>query len=294
MRRLAIIGLGLIGGSLGLALRRDAPHLEILGIAPSPETLRRALERGAIHRGDTEVRAAEACDLVVIATPILAVAEILHSLAGASRRGLLITDVASTKVQVCAWARATLPDPERFLGGHPMAGKERAGLAAAEPGLFEGTVWALTPAPRQDLQAFQPWVALIERIGAHPLILDAADHDRRAAAISHLAFLLSAAYIDTVHADPDWPQLRQLASSGFRDMTRLASGNPQLYAHIGTTNAGPLGDWIDRLIAVLGEYRSQLGRADPGLRRRFEDAKTARDEWVKEHYAAYGPARPIA
>ncbi len=289
MRRIGIIGLGLIGGSLGLALRQYAPEIEVLGIAPREETLARARERQAIQQAATDPRAAEDCDLAVIATPIMATEETLRALAGASRRGLLVTDVASTKVRVLEWARATLADPHRFLGGHPMAGKERAGLAAAEPGLFQGAVWALTPLQRQDLHPFRDWQSIIARLGAHPLLMDAYEHDRRAAGISHLAFVASAAYVDTVRTDPAWAELGQLASSGFRDMTRLASGSPPLYAQIGATNAGPLSQWIDRFIAVLQGYRDQLERPDAGLRRKFEDAKAVRDEWVREHYATHGP-----
>jgi prephenate dehydrogenase len=292
MRRIAIIGLGLIGGSLGMALRRFAPEVTVVGIAPRADTLRRAEGLEAIHESHTDPRAAEGCDLAVVATPILAIEETLSALATASRRGLLLTDVASSKVRVLEWARAALPDPHRFLGGHPMAGKERAGLAAAEAGLFRGAIWVLTPAPRQDLHAFEPWLALIGRIGARPLLLDAATHDRRAAAISHLAFVLSAAYVDTLRLDSEWPELGTLASSGFRDMTRLASGSPQLYAQVSATNAGPLGEWIERLIAMLQEYQALITRNDPGLRRRFEEAKAAHDEWVRQRYASHSPARP--
>jgi len=292
MRRVAIIGLGLIGGSLGLALRENVPEVEVLGIAPREETLRRAKELGAVQQAATDPGAAEDCDLAVIATPIMATEETLRELAGPCRRGLLVTDVASTKVRVLEWARATLADPHRFLGGHPMAGKERAGLAAAEPGLFQGAVWALTPFARQDLHPFRDWQSIIERIGARPVLVDAADHDRRVAGVSHLAFVASAAYVDTVRGDVAWSEMADLASSGFRDMTRLASGSPELYAQIGATNAGPLADWIDRFIAVLQGYRDQLARPDAGLRRMFDEAKAARDEWVKQHYATHGPSAP--
>jgi prephenate dehydrogenase len=292
MRRIAIIGLGLIGGSLALALRRDAPDLEILGIAPREATLRQALELQAIHKGDSDLRAAEECDLAVIATPITAVEETLRALATASRKGLLLTDVASTKVQVLAWARALLPDAHRFLGGHPMAGKERTGLAAAEPGLFEGAVWALTPAPAQDLHAFEGWLDLIRRIGAQPLLMDAGTHDQQAAAVSHLAFVISAAYVDAVGSDPAWPEMAKLASSGFRDMTRLASGSPSLYAQIARTNPQALGAWIERFRAVMETYLEAIKRDDPALRRHFEKAKATRDRWVKERHAPHGAASP--
>jgi prephenate dehydrogenase len=294
MRRVAIIGLGLIGGSLALALRRDAPDLEVLGIAPREATLRQALALQAIHRGDSDLRAAEECDLAVIATPITAVEETLRALATPSRKGLLLTDVASTKAQVLAWARALLPDAHRFLGGHPMAGKERTGLAAAEPGLFEGAVWALTPAPGQDLHAFEGWLDLIRRIGAQPLLMNADTHDHQAAAVSHLAFVISAAYVDAVGSDPAWPEMAKLASSGFRDMTRLASGSPSLYAQIARTNPQALGAWIERFLAVMEAYLDGIKRDDPALRRRFEEAKATRDRWVKERHAPHGAATPRA
>jgi len=255
--RIGIIGLGLIGGSLGLALRRLGGSIEVRGVAHHEDGVLAAQQRGAVDRASTDLREMSDCDIVVVATPINQVRVVFERLANVVRRGTIVTDVASVKRPVLEWARA-LPDPDRFLGGHPVAGKERSGLGESDATLFRGETWVFTPNDGQDLTPFDDWFRLVRALGARPQILSAEVHDQQMAFLSHLAFTISIAYAQTVRpvADPG------LGGPGFRGMVRLAEGDPTLYEDIVTTNRGPLVQAIDRFSDVLRDYRERIERGE--------------------------------
>jgi prephenate dehydrogenase len=255
--RVGIVGLGLIGGSLGLALRRIGGSLDVRGVAHHADGVAAALQRGAVDRASTDLRDLADCDIVVVATPISQIRSVLEQVATDVPPQAIITDVASVKHPVLEWARC-LPDPSRFLGGHPVAGKERSGLSESDATLFRGESWVFTPDDGQELTPFDEWFRLVRAIGARPQILSAEAHDRQMAFLSHLAFTLSIAYAQTVRpfADP------RLGGPGFRGMVRLAEGDPGLYEDITATNRGPLVEAIDRFAAVLQEYRDRIDRGD--------------------------------
>jgi prephenate dehydrogenase len=255
--RVGIVGLGLIGGSLGLALRRLGGAIEVRGVAHRPDGVLAAQQRGAVDRASTELRHVADCDIVVVATPINQMRPVLEQLAPILGPGTVITDVASVKRPVLEWARC-LPDPMRFLGGHPVAGKERSGLSESDATLFRGETWIFTPDDGQELIPFDDWFRLVRAIGARPRLLSAEAHDRQMAFLSHLAFTLSLAYAQTVRpfADP------QLGGPGYRGMVRLAEGDPTLYADITTSNRGPLVEAIDHFAEVLHDYRERIDRGD--------------------------------
>jgi prephenate dehydrogenase len=255
--RVGIVGLGLIGGSLGLALRRLGGPVEVRGVAHHADAVLAAQQRGAVDRASTDVRDLEDCDIVVVATPINQIRSVLERLAGIVRRGTMVTDVASVKVPVLEWARC-LPEPYRFLGGHPVAGKERSGLSESDATLFRGETWIFTPGDGQELSPFDEWFRLVRAIGARPRILSAENHDRQMAFLSHLAFTISTAYAQTVRpvADPE------LGGPGYRGMVRLAEGDARLYEDITETNRGPLVEAIDRFTEVLRGYRDRIDSAD--------------------------------
>src|SRR5207245_2149580 len=181
----------------------------------------------------------------------------LEQIAADIPRQAIVTDVASVKRPVLAWARS-LPDPSRFLGGHPVAGKERSGLSESDATLFRGETWVFTPDDGQELTPFDEWFRLVRAIGARPQILSADAHDRQMAFLSHLAFTLSLAYAQTVRpfADP------RLGGPGYRGMVRLAEGDPTLYEDITATNRGPLVEAIDRFADVLHDYRERIDHGD--------------------------------
>ena len=255
--RVGIVGLGLIGGSLGLALRRLGAPIEVRGVAHHPDGVVAAEQRGAVDRASTELHDLADCDIVVVATPISQIRPVLEGLAGIVERATMITDVASVKRPVLEWARC-LPEPSRFLGGHPVAGKERSGLSESDATLFRGETWIFTPDDGQELTPFNEWFRLVRAIGARPRILPAEIHDRQMAFLSHLAFTISTAYAQTVRpvADPE------LGGPGYRGMVRLAEGDATLYEDIITTNRGPLVEAIDRFTDVLRDYRERIDRGD--------------------------------
>ena len=258
MRRLGIIGIGLIGGSLGLALRAARPQLEVVGITRTPAEAEAARRRGAVSEATTELAGAATCDLVVVATPIAAIPHTLRQLAGILPPSTLLTDVASVKAPVLAWAEKAFVDRTRFLGGHPMAGRTGNGIAAADPALFRGAVWVLTPFPGQPLDRFQAWAELLAGLGARPAFMPAPEHDRSAALISHLAFTVSTAYSATVDAAPSREQALAIAGPGYRDMSRLAHGDPALYHAIATANREQLLDAVDSFSGQLATLRQRI------------------------------------
>jgi prephenate dehydrogenase len=260
--RVGIVGLGLMGGSLALALRAQRPDWELVGQDTDPATLAQAVDRGLISAGP--VREA---DLVVLAAPIPALPELLAHLGG--YRGV-VTDLASTKVRVMSWAAAAGID---LVGGHPMCGRELSGLAAADASVFQGAPWVLT----RD----EPVVtSLVESVGSRPIFMDAQLHDRLVAGVSHAAFLLSTAYVLALAGSPQWSEMQEVAGSGFREMSRLAAGDPELYAAIVSTNREPIVEAVRAAEMSLARLRRHLEAGDARLVELFEEAKQVRDRWV--------------
>jgi prephenate dehydrogenase len=255
--RVGIVGLGLIGGSLGLALRRLGGSIDVHGIAHDATGARAAEQRGAVVRASTDLEDLTNCDVVVVATPINQMSAVLDRLSELLPPQTLITDVASVKRPVLAWA-CRLREPARFLGGHPVAGKERSGLRHSDERLFDGEPWIFTPQDGQALNRFDEWIRLVKGIGARPHVMSAEAHDRQMAFLSHLAFTISTAYAHTVRqwADPD------LGGPGFRGMVRLADGDPTLYQEIAAANRGALLEAIDRFSEILDDVRDGIDRGD--------------------------------
>ncbi|MBI2862663.1 MAG: prephenate dehydrogenase/arogenate dehydrogenase family protein [Chloroflexi bacterium] len=282
--RVHIIGLGLIGGSLGLALRQARPSWEIVGCARRNETLKQAQEIGAIHWGTSiPAEGVANADLVIIATPVLAIPEVFAAIKGALRPGCIVTDTASTKAQVLDWATQYLPKEVEFVGGHPMAGKEQSGLQAAEADLFRDAVYVLCPSPNASARARGLVAEVAQAVGARPLVLDPAVHDRWVAAVSHLPFLLSEALIAAVAASPEWPQAQALAASGFRDVARLAAGDPRMYRDICLTNQEAIQEWLDTVLQYLARLREGVASGDGRLlEEAFRQAQQAREAWWRQ------------
>lgn len=251
-----------MGGSLAMALHEARPDLELTGLDSDGGTGRRAREMGLIGPGD--VRETE---VLVLAAPIPVLPELLAGLTGYQG---VVTDLASTKARVMGWAAAAGVD---LVGGHPMCGRELSGLAAADPALFRGAPWILTrDAP--------PVTALVEAVGARPIFMDAERHDRLVAGVSHAAFVLSTAYVLALAGSPDWTEMQAVAGSGFREMSRLAAGDPELYAAIVSTNRGPVAEAVRAAEASLARVRRHLEAGDSRLVELFEEAKEARDRWT--------------
>jgi prephenate dehydrogenase len=284
MPRLAIIGLGLIGGSLGLALKRaQLEELEIVGHDAEWGVNGRARKLGAIDREARSVtEAAEGTAVVVIATPILHVATVLEELAPVLAEGALVTDTASTKRDVMRWASELLPETVNFVGGHPIAGKEQSGLEAADAALFEGRPWAISASSGASEQAVRTVENLVAAVGAHPVPIDPEEHDAYLAAVSHLPLLAATALFSLVSGSQAWPELAALAGPGFRDTTRLASTSPDLSHDLSLTNRDNLLHWLDRFGEELARLRRLIedGKEQEELLKTFAKAQAARDAFT--------------
>ncbi|MCD6567423.1 MAG: prephenate dehydrogenase [Dehalococcoidia bacterium] len=282
--QVVIIGLGLIGGSIGLALKQQGkPTREVVGYVRRPEVATAALEMGAIDRAETSLEATvKEADIVVICTPVLTIKEILSRIADHLPDGCIVSDAASTKFQVMQWAHEILPPSATFIGGHPMAGKELYGIEAAEAGLFRGCTYCLTPERKTPSEALDKVINMVEIMGAVPLLVDAREHDDLVAGISHLPLLLSAALVSSTAKDPSWQRMSRLAASGYRDLSRLASGNPQVNADICLSNSQALLRWVDKFKRELDNYRQMVEDGDENLLKTLAGAKRARQKWLNE------------
>lgn len=281
LNSVSILGTGLIGGSIGLALRARRPDLDVVGY--DDETVSaRAGASGAVTRTAASVAEAVAdADLVVIAAPLAASMHVLRELAPHVRAGAIVTDVGSVKSPIVEHASRVLPGHATFVGGHPMAGSERGGIEHADALLFENAVWALCPAgdTAETEQAFRArcaaLVEMVEATGARALLIEAERHDRVAAAISHLPQLLSVALVnEALGADE---AARTLAASGFRDMTRIASSPFGIWREILTANQGAVLDVLARFTDRLTRLRYAVAAEDwDALEDAFVDAHRQR------------------
>jgi prephenate dehydrogenase len=266
--RLALLGLGLIGGSLARAVR---PHgWRVAAWTPSGRGPRQALAAGVVDVVASSVEAAVVdADLVVLAGPASACLDLLDQLGGPARSALgpdaVVTDVASTKLLLEARARDL---GLRFVGGHPMAGRESSGFEASDAELFVGRPWVVV-APPGDPEGAARVEALARACGARPVRLEAADHDVAVAAISHAPLVLAAALVEAVAGGPGeiepagWPTAASLAASGWASATRLALSDPAMGAAIARTNAGPLASRLREIRARLDEWIELLDTVGP-------------------------------
>ncbi|HJT33501.1 MAG TPA: prephenate dehydrogenase [Pirellulales bacterium] len=271
----AIVGVGLIGGSIGRGLRRRGLAREVVGVGRRQESLRTAQQLGAVDRTTLDLaEAAAEADLVVVCTPVGRIAADVRAAAKASRNHALITDVGSTKAQIVAELDGALPGGSRFVGSHPLAGSEKNGPAAADADLFVDRTVLVTPIDstrEDDLAAIGDlWASL----GARVVKLSPADHDRALAATSHLPHLVAAALAATTSPD-DLP----LTATGWADTTRIASGDPELWSQIFLSNQAPVLAALSRYQETIGQLRQAIESRDDGeLVRLLAEARNRRDQ----------------
>ena len=282
MDRIAIIGLGLIGGSLGLALKAaKLKDIEIVGADMDRDTVLQAKKRGAVDGTERlpEV-AVRGAGLVIVATPLLAMPEVFQAIAPNLMEAAVVSDTGSTKDQVMKWAAEYLPPHVDFVGGHPMAGKETSGISGAEATLFKDSLYCVVPAPTASKGAVNLILGIVQSIGALPYFVSADEHDVLVGGISHLPLVLAAALMAMVDRNPSWDEMSKLASSGFRDASRLASSDAALSRGITLTNQHSLLHWLDEYMAVLREYRKLLVDDVDGFAEALSKARDSRDLWL--------------
>jgi prephenate dehydrogenase len=290
MIRIAIIGMGLIGSSLGMALRaadsKKDPmgELEVVGYDANTANTKEARGRLAIDKvANTVAEAVAGAHLVVLAVPAQAMRTALQSIAPHLSAGTVVTDVTSTKAMVSEWARELLPAANSFIGGHPMAGREKSGPKAATSDLFKDAVYCLCPTNTTPGPAINLCEALVERIGAKVYFIDPVEHDAYVAGISHLPFVLAATIVKTTVGTAAGREMGALAATGFRDMTRLASGDVTMHRDIVMTNRDALARWIDDTTAELNNLKEKITAGDEAaITQFFADAHKLREEWLTQ------------
>ena len=279
--RVAIIGLGLIGGSIGLALHQAKAAREIVGYDMGEGSSQRAYEVGAIDQPcDLLIEAVQGAELVVLATPVGAMQRLLKDIGLCVLPGTVVTDVASTKAQVVAWAEEFLPASVPFIGGHPMTGKEVSGVEVADAQLFQNCIYCLTPTQSTQLVALRKVAMFVEMLNARIRYLEPEEHDKQVAGVSHLPFIASVALMNTVAQDATWSGAALLAAGGFRDMSRLAGGSPEMYRDICLTNEKAIVARLDMYIDVLQKIRDSIHLQDKHLGDMFVEAQRQRLQWL--------------
>jgi len=247
----------MIGGSFALAAKRKGLVGAVVGVARTERTLSEARNLAAADETTTDPAVAVAdADLVYLAAPVRAIRRVLRDIADAVPEGCIITDAGSTKREIVAEAAGALPSHCTFIGGHPMAGSEKGGVAAARADLFEGCSYFLTPDAQTDPETLRTALELVKGLGAEPLVTDADTHDEFVAATSHLPHVVAAALCATL--EPRGDDLARFSGTGLRDSTRVALGPDEVWRDILLSNA-------DNLCAVLGDFRGRLDEFESAL-----------------------------
>ena len=284
MTTIAIVGTGLIGTSLALAIKASNLQVDVVGTDYDSTARAGAEKTGAFKKVESRLaNAIRGADMVVFATPVMVMREMMEATASDFQEGCVVTDVGSSKRVVLQWAEEVLPKTVSFVGGHPMAGKEKSGPQNADASLFKGKAYCIVPSPTADRAAVSSVTTMAEAIGAKPLFIGVDEHDSFVAAASHLPFMMSVALIGCATKSPNWEDIAQLASTGFGDLSRLASGDPVMHRDICLTNPEPIVSWIDAYIRELYGLRNMLAGDDgpdpDAVQQVFVDAMGARARW---------------
>lgn len=250
--RAVIIGVGLIGGSLGMSICSRDLAGEVVGAGSRVDNLRLAVELGAVNRyAGSPAEGVTGADLVIIATPVSATLPVLRDILPHLAPGAVVTDVGSTKAEIVRAAEDMMPPGTSFVGGHPMAGSEHNGVRGADPYLFENAFYLITPTAATQKEALEKVKKLAVGVGAKVVEIDPEGHDLAVAAVSHLPHLLAAALVNTVAHMPESGSVLPFAAGGFRDTTRIAAGSPLMWRDIFASNR-------DQVLKMVHSFRGEL------------------------------------
>ena len=283
MKKLVIFGVGLIGGSVALALKKAGMHTHIVGVGRNQDSLKTAIDLGVIDAANSDVASAvQDADLILIATPVAQTPTILSAIKPHLGTQTIITDAGSTKSDVLAYAHDVLGEKSsQFVGGHPIAGAEKSGVTAAMADLYVNKNVVLTPSANSSQHATALTKELWETCGANVSEMSAATHDSIFAAVSHLPHLLAFALVDDIASRPNAAQLFGFAASGFRDFTRIAGSSPEMWRDISLANKQALLNELDAYESELSTLKNMLKNDDAaGLQALFERASIARNAWA--------------
>lgn len=280
INKLAIIGVGLMGGSLSLALREKGEVAEVVGIGRGLPNLEEAKRLGIIDSYTQNIRdGVKDADVIIVATPVGSIVDIIAENQKHMKDGAIITDVGSVKGDIVEAVDKVLDARLHFVGGHPIAGTEKSGASAAFPGLYRGSRCILTPTEKTDKAALDKVSRMWQAAHADVIVMETEEHDKILAAISHLPHMVAYALVNTVDGVNDFDEgILKYSAGGFKDFTRIASSSPEMWRDICLTNRTALVDMIDRFTAQLGEIKAMVEEGDnSGLLENFERSKQARD-----------------
>lgn len=276
-KRVTIIGVGLIGASLAMAMKKAAIVDEVVGAGRTEENLKKAKERGIIDIYSTSyVQAVDSSELVVLASPVGTFREIIENIGSRLHEGAIVTDVGSVKGDLVIEMERLLPEGRFFVGAHPIAGSDRSGLDYADRELFRGNLTIITPTERSNKNAVETVAALWRAVGARVVLMNPQEHDKVLALTSHLPHVVSYALVNTVsRTSRDYIEY---SGGGFKDTTRIASSSPELWADILLSNKDNVLQMIEVYRDRLHEIEDALRNKDrAGLQKLFEEAKRLRD-----------------
>ena len=281
---MAVVGLGLMGASLCMDLKEGNLCREVRGVARRTRTVLDAFFAHAVDLATNDLQTGIlGADIVILATPVRTIIATLEEIGPRLWPGALVMDMGSTKGDICA-AMEHLPASIQPVGGHPMCGKETAGFEAAECGLYRNATWVLAPLPRTSPDALALATELALAVGARPLVLEAQRHDRLVASISHLPFLVASALTAAVaEVGADDPTVWDVAAGGFRDTSRVAASDTQMFLDILLTNRAAVLEQLDRFTCELSAVRELLAAEDEaGLRERLAGRQRVRSWWQQQ------------
>jgi len=287
--KVAIVGVGVIGGSIGLALKEAGAEFEIVGHDIDPSTAKKACQIKAIDKAEWNlISAVEGANLVILSIPVLAVKETMRAIANYLEEEVIVTDTTTTKEKVLRWADEFLPPTAHFIGGNPIVSEAKTGIQAARADLFHGATYCLIPSPRAHPEAVEFMDNLVRALGAKPFYLEPAEHDGQIAVAEHLPYLLAAALFRMASRAPAWQDMSRLISHNFERVTQFPSSEPDTYRDICLTNVDNLCHSIDLFVERLKEIRGLLeGEDSKGLEELFSDPTTARRTWLEGRRADF-------
>ena len=291
-QRVAVVGVGLIGGSFALALKQAKAVGHVVGVGRNPANLRLALERGVIDSMASDpARAAEGADLVLVAAPVGQFAKIFGAVGAVLAPGAILTDAGSTKRDVVAAARKALKKKiGQFVPAHPIAGAEKSGAGAANAELFRGRRVVITPLKENPAQSVERVNQAWSTCGARTSQMTPQQHDAVFAAVSHLPHFLAYALVHDFNGRKNAAELFSFAAGGFRDFTRIASSHPEMWRDICVANADRIGAELASYTKKLAAMKKLLARRDgKALEKLFDEARDARESWLQKTWAGRKP-----
>lgn len=273
-RKVAILGIGLIGGSMGIVLRKNKLAGEVVGVARQHASLVHALKNGAVDHGTHDLKkAVENADLVILSTPVKTITQMLSSIGGYLKRGCIVTDVGSTKAAIVDAAQKSLPPHAYFVGSHPLAGSEKKGVMFARGDLFNDSVCIVTPNEKTNKQAAEKVKELWVKLGTTVKVVTPAEHDKILAYISHVPHLLAYALIEAVPQE-----YLGYATQGLKDTTRIAASDPEMWNDICLTNSKNITEAVDGFVKILAVLRKSIvSQDDRSLIEHLKKSKSKRD-----------------